>query len=391
MRVLLLADAHFATREPAMLRRIEVAAAEDGRRVVLAYPNTVPPPAPTPFTARVPFPAREWRSMRRLTARARAAALASSLDALAFPSPAPESANRPVDVIHALGEGCWPIAFALSDLLSIPLCADIATPRALAEAARIHSARARRSADIPIAWLAPDGATLARMHAALPPARTRLAPWGVFLPEKPSRALLRPKDTSISIVIAGSGADVPAARAALAGLAALPTDAPATLIFLDAAFLSSRHSLWRDIRALNLLERLSIIDKLDTHRSIALRADILLLPEANALHHTLLLDALAAPLAIIAAADPAIEALTASGAPTLLTAPTPADWTAAISTILSDPDVARRRAMLGRPYIERDRQASAHARAVLATYESLANSGPLPFAPGSGRVVTAEH
>ncbi len=389
MRVLLLADTHFATREHAMLRRIEVAAAEDGRRVVLAVPDSAPPLSPSPFSAHIAYPSREWRSIKRITARARAASLASILTNLALSPPSPDAADRPIDVIHALGEGCWPIALALAELLAIPFCADVANPRALAEAARIHAARARHPTDLPIAWLAPDAATLARLHAALPAARTRLAPWGVFLPATPSRALLRPKDNAISIVIPGSGADIPAARAALTGLAKLPPDIPQTLIFLDAAFLSHRHSLWRDIRALNLLDRLSIIENIDDHRSIALRADILLLPEANAEHRTLLLDALAAPVVIIAANDPAIEALTASQAAFLLNNPTPDDWTNALTNVLKDPDVARRQALLGRPYVERDRQASAHTRAVLAAYEALANSGPLPFSKGAGRVVTA--
>lgn len=390
MRVLLLTDAHFATREYAMLRRLEVAAADDGRRVVLAYPNTVPPPPHSPVASRLAYPAREWRSVKRITASARAAALASSLANLQLPAPSPDAADRPIDVIHALGDGCWPIALAISDLLAVPLCADIHSPRALADAARVHATRAARTSDVPIAWLAPDAATLARMHAALPAARTRLVPWGVFLPETPSRALLRPRDTAVSIVIAGAGADIPAVRAALAGLAALPHDAPKTLIFLDAAFLAHRHSLWKDVRALNLLPRLSIIDNLDAHRAIVLRADILLLPEALARHSTLLLDALAAPLAIVAAEDPAVEALASSNATTLLANPTPAHWTSAVLDVLQHPDVARHRALQGRPYVERDRQASAHARAVLASYEALANSGPLPFSAGAGRVVHAD-
>jgi len=388
MRVLLIADTHFATHEHAMLRRIEVAAAEDGRRVVLAHPDTTPAPAPSPFASHIAYPSREWRSIKKLTARARASALGSALESLDLPSPTSEGADRPIDVIHALGDGCWPIAFALADLLSVPLCADVHSPRALAEAVHIHAARSRRGVDSPVAWLAPDAPALARLQSALPAARARLAPWGVFLPPSPSRALARPKDVAISLVIAGSGADPAAARSLLAGLASLPSDAPSTLLFLDSSFLSHRHSLYRDIRALNLLDRLSIIDNLEGHRAIALRADVLLLPEALSLHNTLLLDALAAPLAIIAAADPAIEALTASEGPVLLTSPTPADWTEAVLALLKDPEGARHRALKGRPYIERDRQASAHTRAVLAAYEALANSGPLPFTQGAGRVVT---
>ncbi len=388
MRVLLIADTHFATHEHAMLRRIEVAAAEDGRRVVLAHPNTAPTPAPSPFASHIAYPSREWRSIKKLTARARAGSLAAALADLELPSPTTEGADRPIDVIHALGDGCWPIAFALADLVGVPICADVHSPRALAEAARIHTSRAKHAPEPPVAWLAPDGPALARLQSALPAARTRLAPWGVFLPANPSRALTRAKDVAVSLVIAGSGSDPSAARGVLTGLASLPSDAPPTLLFLDSTFLSHRHSLYRDIRSLNLLDRLSIIDNLEGHRDIALRADVLLLPEALSLHSTLLLDALAAPLGVIAAADPGIEALTASEAPVLLESPTPTSWGEAVLGLLRDPESARHRALKGRPYIERERQASAHTRAVLAAYEALANSGPLPFTQGSGRVVT---
>ncbi|TVQ59411.1 MAG: hypothetical protein EA379_11220 [Phycisphaerales bacterium] len=383
MRVLLIADRSFAARERSMLDRLEIGLADEGARIVRLSPENESHDNERSLSARLHYHDKGG-ALVELT---RLRPLLRDLADLNMPAPEGVDASRPIDIIHAWGDGCWDLATDLAQETGAALAMDVWSLDALAVARRSAADRpgARASEGVAPTWFAPDAAMHAEIQRQMPSAASRLTPWGVHLGEE--RTPLSRLPDSFSIVITGTGRDASACTQALRAVGALGAEFPQMLVFLDAAIIRRRHAVWREAQSLGLLDRLSVLEDVEGRRELVVQADILLQPEGPAEHRTLPLDAMANSMIVIAQADPAISALVHNETALIVDSRSQGAWQSALRSVLEHPENGVALAQSARSFIAHERLASAHVRSVLSAYEWMMGARPIAFGDSqSGKV-----
>ncbi len=373
MRTLIITDAMFVSREAGMLGRLEIGLADEGVRLIIAVPvgarvpenlgRTTPPivyeRSPLPFG---------WKLAVR--------PFISTL------KEATGEADPQIDVVHAFGGACWRFATEIARALGAGLALEVWRPGLID---RVQTMRrlghfqghdrqpeptTPQSDQQPaMLLLAPDRVVESAIKDADLGVPCRYAPWGVHVAAEP-RQVLKPGAVP-GIVMAGGGRDPDHARAALEACARLIEAGSPLLIFVDAQ-LARRAGLWKRARDLKILGRVSLIQDLEGRRELALRADLLLHPEARGERRTMLLDAMAVGVPVVAASDPAADELIDNRTAKLVREPTADAWHDAIAHLIDDPGAARELGASARAHVREHHRASTQAAAVIDAYEWLA-------------------
>jgi hypothetical protein len=364
MRVVVLADDLFALRERAMLRRLEVGLADESVRVVHAIPErSVELGSGDAFTKTVTYS----DTVMPMADRFRAATLARSLDTLAE-SEGPGDTGRAVDVVHVFGGGVWSLGRRLAQQTGAGLVLEVWRMglTARATAMRDSDSRDRAPATGPL-FLAPDPAIERALRAEGPGISVRLAPWGVYTPSETRQIL--DDDRVPSIMVVGTGRDPATYAGVMRGLAAARKHGHDFVAFMDARA-AQRARVWPLAHSLGLLDRLSLIEELEGRRDLVLLGDMLVHPDHGGEQRSIVLDAMAAGMVVVAAADPAVSVLADGLTARLVRTPDPHGeaWAAAISGLLADRTTARTMARMAHDHVAKERKASAHVRAVLDAY-----------------------
>lgn len=365
MRALIIADESFATRERAMLARLEVGLADEGVRVVHAVPKSAPAPSGEEMYAKsVTF---EHRGLV-IGKRPRARRLIRAIEDLRL-----GDGDRPIDVVHIFGAGAWPVGLEVAGLTGAAAVLEVFDLALVPAAAR---ARVPGADSPPHICLAPDAALERLLRQESPGTQIRVAPWGVHTPAQ-AREILAP-GRAAGVMVACTGRDSAALAAAVQGLAAVTQAQRELMIFVDAEA-ARRAGLWPLVRRLNLMDRLTLIPEMEARRELALRGDVLVTPEALGDHRTLTLDAMAAGMVVVAAADPAVSSLIDGVTARLVNKPDPDAWAAAVGALLGEPASARALASSAREHVRQHHRASAYVSAVVAAYEWTTSAEAIPF------------
>jgi hypothetical protein len=365
MRILIIADEAFASRERAMLSRLEVGLADEGVRVIHALPRRAAHwHHPEVFSEAITYDdrglviSRSWRIRQ----------IVQALERLV------EGEQRPADLVHVFGQPAWPFAAEVARLTGAALAIEIADPRAAAGAMRL------RTLD-PAVLFVPDQALERLIRGEDAGAAVRLTPWGVHTP--PAARDLLPDGRGVSVMIDGSGRDRAAMASLFEGLAEVAPDQPDLMVFAEAEAIRTA-GLWPMVKRLGLSERFTLTPDMEARRELALRADALILPEARGEHRTLTLDAMAAGMVVLAAADPLVSVLIDTRTARLVDHPTPERWAAAVRWLFESREQARALAASARDYVRTNCRASSHVAAVMDAYEWMTAGESIPFqAPGA--------
>jgi glycosyltransferase involved in cell wall biosynthesis len=137
--------------------------------------------------------------------------------------------------------------------------------------------------------------------------------------------------------------------------------------------------IWPLVRRLGLSERFTLAPDVEARRELALRGDALVLPEALGEHRTLTLDAMAAGMVVIAAADPLVSVLVDTRTARLVDKPSAERWAGALRWLAESRDPARALALAAREHVRAQCRASAHVAAVMDAYEWMTASESIPF------------
>jgi hypothetical protein len=353
MRALILADEFFASRERAMLERLEVGLADEGVRVIHAIPDSLRDQPPGGVYSRViTYPSKLPWFMRGLVA----GRLAKELEQLDD-----EEGTGDLDLIHAFGGGAWDIGVELAKDLDALLVLEVWRSGLIDRARSIP-----RVAGRPPLLMAPDPAIERKLVASSGEATVRLALWGVHATDPPRRIMGSGRAPSAMLV--GSGRDGPAFTAALEGLAMASRVRPDMLIFCD-ALAARRAGLWSLARKLGLLDRFSLIGEIESRRDLLIQGDLLIQPDAHGEQRSTLLEAMAAGLVVVAREDPMSSILQDGVTARLVKRGTAADWAATLESILTDIPAAQALGERAHEYVRVNRRASVQVRAVLAAYE----------------------
>lgn len=365
MRVLILADTLFASREKPLLSLLEMGLADEGVQVFQAVPESVAPTMDAEvFASRVTYSPRVPRLFRSLGVR-------RLVDALRQVEKLDEPED--IDIVHVLGGAAWDLGLALSRELDAGLALDVWRTGLIARAAEVKTIEDDR-----ITLLAADSSAAESIRAALatpesrrasPLGRKRVveAPWGVLAGDV--RPVLT-RERALSMMIVGSGRATDHYAALLTGLAPLLANYPDAQIFCD-AHAARRANLWPIARRLRLLGNLSLIEDLESRRDLLLAGDLLLYPEAAGEQRSVLLDAMASGVLVIAARDPSVQLLLDNTTARLVDPKSATVWQGALSELLGDVEGSRKLAASARAHIEQHRKASVYIRRVLDAYDQM--------------------
>lgn len=375
MRALVIIDTIFAARERAMLSRLEMGLADEGIRVVHAVPagaaakeeaasgagQPVFASAVTYSDAAIPF-SLGIRAHRLREAVRRA----EDLDD-----------DEPVaDVIHAWGGGTWAMAMELGRLERAPMILEVWRAGLVARAATLSETKDKSRR---LMLLSPDQAIDRALAAAggggvgIP---VRSAPWGVFTPTE--IRLPFSSDRPLSAMVIGSGQDQGSFTAAIVGLAEVVKERPDTLIFVDAEA-AQRTKLWKAANELGIVPNLTLIDQLEARRDLVLDGDLLVVPEARGEQRSILLEAMAGGMIVVAAADPMVSSLQNGFTARLIGSSTGKAWGQSLLAILRDVRACRELAASARSFVATQRQASSQVRAVIEAYSAIARRQTIPI------------
>lgn len=361
MRVLILADDFFASRERALLMRLEVGLADEGVRVIHAVPDTRGEQPASVYSRTLTYSSHTLAATRPLAVKR----LARAVDAL-------EEREDGIDIVHVFGGASWDFARDLAAELGAALALEVW------RAGLIPRARGMGGeADDPPLLMAPDETIERALADGMAGELTvRLAAWGVHAP--PAVRSVLPEGRSITAMVVGSGQDAAAFAAALEGLGTVAQERGDLMIFCDAVA-ARKADLWKHARRLNLLDRLTLIEELEDRRDLLVEGDLLVLPEAKGEQRTVVLEAMAAGMVVVAAKDPMVSVLRDGHTCRLVAGGGPAAWSAAVREILGSPTIAAALARQAHEFVRLHRRASDHVRGVLSAYAWLAGDDAIPF------------
>jgi len=400
MLAVIIADSSFAMRERAMLSRLEVGLADEGVRVIHAVPAPLADTQNTPSVGLQSTIVGYSESHFPIGRRARAADL---LRAIESTSDEPHPPN-PITIVHAFGADSWPIALDLAHLAGATALLELWHPGLIPDALKALA----NSKQSPPEFIVSEPPIAAALSARAPRAKIYSAPWGVHAPPTlPARDFTaRP----LAAAILSDTGDPRPFNAALTGLIRAIPSPDDLLIFASVAergagfpagvsvssgfatgnsSFSREQPLWQAARRHDLLDRFTVSPDMESRREPVLEMDLLLLPEATGRQRTLILEAMAAGVPIIAAPDPFSETLArasplgiaaatlpvsgpGSGSPRA-SAPIPhTAWTEAIRTTILNPQAATDLTRAAHEYVRSRRTASTHVADVLRAYQQAA-------------------
>jgi hypothetical protein len=357
LNILLIPDAPFARREAALLSRLEAGLCAEDVQVVRAAPLGAGP-APPSEVRTMPYQDGGLGLTRGLRAAQLAAALADSR----------RPGEGPIDVVHAFGD--WLLAAEVAHRLGAGLACDL---WCAGQCARAGTASRGHSL-----LLAPDQAIERALFRQGVGASVRITPWGVPVPAQPAPAFER--GVAIGVMIVGTGADRGAFAAAVEGLSLTLQERPDVMVFIDAGA-ARRADLWPRVRLLGLAGRITLAPDMEALRRLTLSGDVLILPEAQGEHRSLVLEAMAHGLVVVAASDPMVSYLTDRRTARLVAAADAPLWAETLREVFDDTAARRSLAASARQYVGEQHRVGNHVGLVLDAYEWLASRDTLPMRP----------
>lgn len=366
MRVLILADTLFASRERPLLTQLEMGLADEGVQVLQAVPDVIARTMDQEvFSQRVTYSPRVPGIFRALGVRRLVASIAQT-QRLDDPSE--------VDVVHVLGGAAWKLGQELARELDAGLVLEV-WRRGLTQ----RATQLRASDEDRIALFAPDAAVEATLRETQREERERdsrsaarsaticLATWGVLAPDARVPLSL---DRALSFMIVGSGRAAENYHSLLSGIAPIIQQRPDTQIFCDAQA-ARQSSLWATARKLRLLGNFSLVEDLESKRDLLLAGDFLLYPEAAGEQRSVLLSSMGAGVIVVAAVDRQVAMLRDDVTARLVDSTQSMGWNIALRELLNDVAGTRALAANARKFVEHERTASEYIKMVLAGYDRL--------------------
>jgi hypothetical protein len=371
MLALIIADNSFAAREHALLSRIEVGLADEGVRVIHAAPAAARAQPSATFGIQSSLVAYQpptlplQSSIRRSAQILLAAAEKTSEDPLR------------IDIVHAFGAPCWPIAVEAARAANAALLLELWDPGLIPAAADLL-ARARRTTGTPTPeFLTSEAAVATALTTLDSRARVYSAPWGVHIPSRPRTIHPTGEAHDLSFAVMYDTGDPRTLAAPLAGIAQATKGVADAFIVgaIDDATSRRESRLWDAARKLNLLDRFSILPDIEARRDPVLAMDFLLLPEPRGRQRTLTLEAMARGMAVIATPDPSLEFLSDGTTARLVSANStnPAKaWADAINSLIRNTAAHSDLTRAAHEHMRSNRTASTHIADILRAYQQAA-------------------
>jgi glycosyltransferase involved in cell wall biosynthesis len=162
---------------------------------------------------------------------------------------------------------------------------------------------------------------------------------------------------------------------ALEGLARVGIEA---FVFIDEEA-DAKGSVWTLADKLGLRERIDLVPSLEENRELALRCDALLVPGPANRHRSVVLDAMAAGVAVAASRDPYVHVLNTPGLAWLVEGTAPEDWADQITGAITPGSGRDRRLADARRFVDEERSPSRHIESLQGIYQGVCDPDPIAF------------
>ncbi|MCZ6836611.1 MAG: glycosyltransferase, partial [Planctomycetota bacterium] len=184
---------------------------------------------------------------------------------------------------------------------------------------------------------------------------------------------------NISIAISGSGRDVPAYRAMLGGLSRINREYPNLHIFLELRG-TGQHEIWRYAQKLKLMGRISCLSDASPNRRLLTQCDMMLLPERYGELYSIMLEAMANGMAIIASHDSMLDMLRPDETALQADTVSPEEWANLIRRSIQDPEASRQLGHRARAWVKEHHSTNTQVDALIEALNHVVTGGTYSFA-----------
>jgi hypothetical protein len=361
MHVALIVDEERLAHEQPTLNRLAIGLIGDGAQVTRIVPESFVSQSVdrgeqrVALASRIPTPMTVLPWMRA----DRTSRLAESME------------KGPPDVLYAMGERAWDLGRDLARRLERPLAIDVWSADQIRRVPR-----GRRAAPV-AAYVTPTRPMAEALRQRIDADLVCHVPMGVAVPSR-ARSILAAPDQAIALAIIGTGRDVPAYRALLGGLSRAVQQMPQIQSFIELDG-PNEHEIWRHARRLELLENVSALTDASQHRALLTRCDLLLVPEQFGDLRSIMLEAMAFGMPVLAANDPFLDMLEDGTTAAIVEMPDAEAWARQLRRLLTEPETARALGAAGRDRVAAAHRSSDQVAALVETFERITSGGTYRF------------
>jgi hypothetical protein len=361
MHVALIVDEERLAHEHTTLNRLSIGLIGDGVQLTRIIPETLPSAAADEVEQRMALATKLQTPMKVLpwSRRGRTERLVEAME------------KSPPDVLYAMGDEAWSLGLDLARTMERPVALDLWSAEQVRRVPRGH-----RAASV-AAYTVPTRPISEALGQRVDPALVRLVRTGVAMPAQP-REILADPENDIALAILGGGRDVPAYRAMLAGLSTVVRVMPQIQAFLELSG-PHEHDIWQQARKLDLLHNVSAITDAARHRSLLTRCDVLLLPERFGEVRSVILEAMAFGMPVLAGDDPHLDMLEHGASAVIVANDESEEWGRHLKEILGDPEKARTLGRAAHDRIAAEHRSSSHVECLVDTFQRIVTGGSYPF------------
>lgn len=363
MHIAMIIDNGRLMQEHAMLKRLCIGMLDRGVRLTRIVPERIDSEAVLASERRLALVPRLRTRLKVLpwVRAGRTAELASAMER-ALP-----------DAIYAVGADTWALALDLADAIDRPIALDVWS------AALAQAAPRKRAAKQIGGYIVPTAPLADLLRQRVDSDLVSHVPMGAAIGSTPQRAFAD-KQQAVSAAIVGSGRDLPAYRHLLEALRRIVRDVPQLQIVLELRG-PHEHDIWREVGRQGLHHAVSPIRDTSLHRPLITQCDTLIMPECLGEASSLLLECMAAGMAIIAREDPMLDVLEHGKSGLLLAGDDAQRWDDPLARCLGDALYARNLGRNAREVAVRSHSSSIHIARLLATIERIVKGESYAFAP----------
>lgn len=275
------------------------------------------------------------------------------------------------DVIYAIGYEAWQVALDLAKHIERPVALNVWCAQLLR---KLPNARAAHAVN---AYIAPAHQLVAALRERVEPELVSYVPQGVAVPAESWPVFSKPNQTT-SLAVVGSGVDIISYRALLSGLSRIFSEYSNVHVFMELRG-PQQHEIWRQAHRLEMLANVSAITDAAQFRTLLTQCDVLILPERVGELRSLVLEAMAMGLPVVAAKDPMLDIFKADENALIVNEAEPERWFDAIHKLLSSHDFAKQLGSAGRKYVQENHRSSDQVSALLETLGQVVHGGTIDF------------
>jgi hypothetical protein len=273
-------------------------------------------------------------------------------------------------VVHGLGGRSHLMSAEVSHQLGAPLILDVHSRETIPRAVGIAR---ERSGECLLLAPSPQLARALTAAGAAPAAVRELA-WGVMKNDYAERTDL---NHATGVVVTGSGNSRGSWESVLRGLAQVASRREDFVVIADSSA-TGNAGVSGLVRSLGLSPLFSRIPKLEANRNVVLLADVLVCPDAEGEHRSIVFDAMAAGMAVVTAEDSDIPALCDSKIARVISGES-TEWAGAIEELVEHPARRRELGLRAMAYVAEHHRPSRYVAGLVDAYGWMLGKDSIPM------------